>query len=236
MHLPAYIVSDDICRKVIILSNTTPVELAHDLRMPLQLIFSSARMLSMALDDPSLDGRAYARMLMASVREAQRMLDAAVERGATAAPRPRNVDLVACVRGLCASCRAYADERGVKLRFQSGAASLVTALDEDALSRVVLNLIANALRFTPVGGEIRVTLAALGDAAEVTVSDTGAGIPAERQPWVFLRGETDGGHGCGLPIARQLARRMGGDLTLRSAPGSGSAFTLRLPVRSAEAV
>ena len=79
-------------------------------------------------------------------------------------------------------------------------------------------------------------LAARGDAVELTVSDTGAGIPAEKQPWVFLRGETDGGHGYGLPIARELARRMGGELTLRSRPGLGSAFTLRLPLGDAKAV
>ena len=83
---------------------------------------------------------------------------------------------------------------------------------------------------------IRVTLTALGDAVELTVADTGAGIPPERQPYVFLRGESDGGHGYGLPIARDLARRMGGELTLRSRPGMGSAFTLRLPIRPAAAV
>ena len=211
-------------------------ELVHDLRMPLQLILSSARMLALAQDDPTLDGKAYADMLMASVREAQRMLDAAVERGAASLPRLRNADLVACVRSLCESCRAYADERGVALRFRTNAATLAMALDEDGLSRVLLNLISNALRFTPRGGKIDVTLDALGDAVEVTVSDTGAGVPSERQPWLFLRGETDGGHGFGLPISRRLAQSMGGDLTLRSAPGRGSAFTLRLPVRSAEAV
>lgn len=213
------------------------LELAHDLRMPLQLILSSARMLAMALDDPSLDGRAYADMLMASVRQTQSLLEAALDdRAAVDAPRLRNADLVAVARGLCRSCRAYADEHGVALRFQSNAASLMMGLDEDALSRVLLNLIANALRFTPAGGKIRVTLAARGDAVEITVADTGAGIPAERQPWAFLHGETDGGHGHGLPIARELARRMGGDLTLRSKSGAGSAFTLRLPVHGAEAV
>ena len=205
--------------------------------MPMQMILSSARMLAMALDDPSLDGRAYAQMLMASARQAMSLLEAALDEGsAVAAPRLGNADIVAVARGLCQSCRAYADERGVALRFQTNAASLVMALDEDALSRVLLNLIANALRFTPAGGEIRVKLAARGDAVYLTVTDTGAGISAERQPWAFLRGETDGGHGHGLAIARELARRMGGDLTLRSRPGAGSAFTLRLPVRAAEAV
>ena len=218
----------------------TDTEFAHDLRMPLQLIASSAQMLRLSLDDPTLDGRAYADMLMASVDQLQRLAEAALADCGRAprkdGPRLRPVDLAACVKRLCADCRPYADERGVALRFSGNAARLDIWMDEDMLSRILLNLISNALRFTPRGGEIRVTLTALGDAVELTVSDTGAGIPPERQPWVFLRGETDGGHGHGLPIARDLARRLGGDLTLRSQPGFGSVFTLRLPLRSAEAV
>ena len=83
---------------------------------------------------------------------------------------------------------------------------------------------------------MRVTWRALGDFAEICVSDDGAGIPPERLPYVFLRGETEGGHGYGLPIALRLARAMGGDLSAASQRGKGSAFTLRLPVRSARAV
>ena len=201
----------------------------------MQLIVSSAKLLRMALDDPALDGKAYADMLIASVNQAQRLLETALT-GATAAARVERVDAVACVRTLCASCCPCAEERGVALRCSSNVASLALPLDEDGLSRILLNLLSNALRFTPRGGAIRVSLVALGDAVELTVSDTGVGIPPDRQPWIFLPGETDGGHGHGLPIARRLARHMGGELTLRSAPGQGSAFTLRLPVRAAEAV
>ena len=77
---------------------------------------------------------------------------------------------------------------------------------------------------------MKVTWTAMGDCAEIAVTDTGTGIPPERLPFIFLRGETDGGHGYGLPIAQRLARAMGGELTLRSVPGKGATFTLRLPV------
>ena len=210
------------------------VELAHDLRMPLQLITASAQMLMLALKDPALDGQAYADILLASVRQAQRLLEAALnDRPGAVVPRLKNADIVAVVRGLCRSCRIPADEHGVALRYTGNVAALTMALDEDMLSRILLNLIANALRFTPPGGEIRVTLTARGDMVEIGVRDNGAGIPPERQPRVFLRGESDGGPGFGLPIALGLARALGGDLTLRSVPGKGSAFTLRLPVRAA---
>ena len=91
-----------------------------------------------------------------------------------------------------------------------------------------MNLIANALRFTPPGGTVLVRLRALGDAAEIDVIDDGPGIPPEKLDRVFLEGETTGGHGLGLPIAAALARRLGGALTAASTPGRGATFTLRL--------
>ena len=219
---------------------SSDVELAHDLRMPLQLICSSAQMIALSLEDGSADARAYVDMLLESAEQLRRMLDGAMDASDGVArmeqPRLVNGDLVACVRGLCLRCRPYARQRGVSLRCSGNVAALAMALDEDMLSRILLNLISNALRFTPEGGSVRVSWRAMGDFAEVSVADSGAGIPPERLPYVFLRGETDGGHGYGLPIARELARRLGGELSARSVPGRGSTFTLRLPVRSAMAV
>lgn len=216
------------------------VELAHDLRMPLQLIYSSAQMLKLSREDPTLDADAYTDILMQSVEHMRRMLEGALERCGRASrqerPRPVNADLAAFLRQLCLRCRPFADQAGVKLSCCGNVASLRMALDEEMLSRVLLNLISNALRFTPRGGEVRVEWRALGDFAEVCVSDDGAGIAPERLPYVFLRGESEGGHGHGLPIALRLARAMGGELTVRSQRGRGSAFTLRLPVREACAV
>ena len=216
----------------------TNVELAHDLRMPLQLIYSSAQMLRLSVRDRTVDAGAYLDMLMESVEQMRRMLDGAMADGMKSgrAERPRmvNADLVRCVRELCRRCRPYADQAGVRLYCRGNAASLVMAFDEDMLSRILLNLISNALRFTPAGGKVCVGWRAMGDFIEVRVSDSGAGIPPERLPYVFLRGETDGGHGYGLPISQRLARAMGGELTVRSSPGAGSAFTLRMPVKKAK--
>ena len=208
--------------------------------MLLQLIFSSAQMLKLSMDDPTLDANAYVDILMQSVEHMRRMLDGALERCGRASrperPRPVNADLATCIRQLCLRCRPFAEQAGVHLSCQGNVASLRMALDEDMLCRVLLNLISNALRFTPRGGHVRVQWRAMGDFAEVCVSDTGAGIAPERLPYLFLPGESDGGHGYGLPIAQRLARMMGGELNVRSVPGQGSAFTLRLPVRSAKAV
>ena len=218
----------------------TGVELAHDLRMPLQLIYASAQMLKQAREDPTLDAGVYADLLMQSVEHMSRMLDAALESCGRASrqeqPRLVDADLVVCVKQLCLRCRPCAEQRGVALGCRGNVAALNMALDEDMLSRVLLNLIFNALRFTPRGGRVWVQWRAFGDFVEVCVADSGAGIAPERMPYVFLAGESDGGHGYGLPIAQRLARAMGGELYARSVPGKGSAFTLRLPVRSAKAV
>lgn len=213
------------------------VDLAHDLRMPLQLIISSAQMLKLSREDPTLDADAYADILMQSAEHMRRMLDGALESCGRVSrqehTRPVNADLALCVRQLCLRCRPFAEQAGVRLNWRGNVASLRMALDEEMLSRVLLNLISNALRFTPRGGEVRVEWRAMGDFVEICVSDDGAGIAPERLPYVFLRGESEGGHGYGLPIALRLTRIMGGDLTVQSQRGRGSAFTLRLPVRAA---
>ena len=218
----------------------TSVELAHDLRMPLQLIASSAQMLKLSLTDDTVDAQAYIDLVMASVSQMGRLLDGALEscRRAERDPGPCLVDgdLAACLRRLCLRCRPYAEGRGVRLCCGGNVASLNMAMDEDMLSRILLNLISNALRHTHRGGRVSVSWRALGDFVEVCVSDTGEGIPYERQGYIFLQGESDGGHGYGLPIASRLARALGGELTVASVPGEGSAFTLRLPVRAARAV
>jgi signal transduction histidine kinase len=109
--------------------------------------------------------------------------------------------------------------------------------DEEKARQVLLNLLSNAIKFTPSGGEIRIDCATHGQWVDTTVSDSGAGIPADRleaifEPFVQVdRGLTSGqeGTGLGLAISRDLARHMGGDLLVASRLGAGSTFTLRLP-------
>jgi PAS domain S-box-containing protein len=111
-------------------------------------------------------------------------------------------------------------------------------VDEEKLRQIVLNLLSNAAKFT-ARGSIRLRAEAAGGAVAVAVADTGIGIPPEKHELIFEEfeqahaGASRGGSGLGLAIARRLARLMGGDIEVRSAPGSGSTFTLRLPLRYA---
>jgi signal transduction histidine kinase len=102
--------------------------------------------------------------------------------------------------------------------------------------QVLVNVSTNAIKFTDAGGRVTVTGRRLGSWAEVLVNDTGRGIAPEHieqifEPFVQVSGGTDtrAGVGLGLATSRNLARRMGGDILVESAPGVGSTFTLRLP-------
>ena len=112
--------------------------------------------------------------------------------------------------------------------------------DQDKLQQILINLLSNAVKFTPPGGQIALELLPEPDQrgmAVIRVSDTGMGIPADKlqaifEPFVQVGRSlsTPGeGTGLGLAISRDLARGMGGDLTVESEEGKGSAFTLTLP-------
>jgi PAS domain S-box-containing protein len=109
--------------------------------------------------------------------------------------------------------------------------------DEDGFHQILVNLLTNAVKFTEDGGRITVDCRLADHSVEITVADTGVGIAAEQLETVFepfaqlpqAREKRSSGVGLGLAISRDLARAMGGDLTVASEPGKGSVFTLTLP-------
>ena len=104
---------------------------------------------------------------------------------------------------------------------------------ERAVIQILVNLISNAIRYSPEGANVRLSFVRTAGAASVTVADEGHGIAAADEQRIFERFERahtkEGGTGLGLAISRRLARSMGGDVTLDSTPGTGARFTLTLP-------
>lgn len=211
-------------------------ELVHDLRMPLQLMVSCAQLLEMEVGENER-AKEYVRMLVGNAMEMQRMLTGAMEmlRPEAGAATPVRSDLVQRTWEVYTRCQLYAGRKGVKLTFHANCDRLELALDEEKYRRILLNLVSNALKFTPDGGRVRIVVRALGDFAEVDVSDNGCGIDADRLNTIFELHETDSGYGYGLYIARAYAHQLGGNLSVDSIPGRGSTFTLRIPVRSVQA-
>jgi len=125
-----------------------------------------------------------------------------------------------------------AEERDVRIELDQPE-PLRARGEERAVIQILVNLIVNAIRYSPEGGNVRLSFAKTSGTASVTVSDQGRGIAAGDEQRIFERFERahtkEGGTGLGLAISRRLARSMGGDVSLDSAPGEGARFTLTLP-------
>jgi len=135
--------------------------------------------------------------------------------------------------------RPQAEQQSLQLDEQAVGDDFVVMADEEALTKVITNLVGNAIKFTPSGGLIRVVVTDAADHVEVAVHDNGDGIPSATLPLIFepYRQAHQGrkGSGLGLAIVKELVEAHGGTVNVESAEGAGSCFTVRLP-RSAVAV
>ena len=127
--------------------------------------------------------------------------------------------------------------RSLRYRFVPASAELTAFADREKVQQIVLNLLSNAIKYTSDGGEIELSISETEEAAQIHVRDSGRGIPAARFEHIFapfVRIDTGyarptEGTGLGLAIGRDLARAMGGDITVASVLGEGSTFRLHLP-------
>jgi signal transduction histidine kinase len=130
-----------------------------------------------------------------------------------------------------------AGERQVRIDSPSSRADSVPAAgDFRRALQIVVNLLTNAIRYSPEGGQIWIRTDREGDLGALIIADQGKGISPDDQARIFEKFERidptePGGTGLGLYIARRLARAMGGDLAVDSAPGQGARFTFTLPLR-----
>lgn len=142
-------------------------------------------------------------------------------------------DLAALAGEVLASFRAQAAEAGIALELEADPGLPLVELDRERFRQVLNNLLANALRYTPSGGTVRIRCAAAPRGVAVSVEDTGPGIAPADLPHVFdrfYRSSESRGAGLGLAIARGLVRAHGGDISAESAPGRGTAIRLTLPL------
>jgi PAS domain S-box-containing protein len=216
--------------------------LSHELRAPLNAVRIWAGLLKSDLHDPQSLARAadtIDRSAVLQTRLIEELLDEArIVSGRLGLVRERVV-LAPVVDAALDSARPPALNKGVVLVRRVDGDGAVVLGDATRLQQVVWNLLANAIRFTPAGGRVEVTLRRKGDRAELTVADSGRGIAPELLPHVFDRfrqGESGttrshGGLGLGLSIARQLVELHGGTIEAASpGVGSGATFTVNLPL------
>jgi signal transduction histidine kinase len=146
------------------------------------------------------------------------------------------------VRGLTSAARQVADDKRLRLETFVDPALGGVLGDRDKLEKIVLNLVFNALKFTPAGGRVELRAEKLGDSFILTVSDTGMGISEKNLPHVFDRfWQADGsskrkyqGVGIGLALVKELVEIQGGQVSVQSQEGQGTTFKVSLPYRKAE--
>ena len=216
--------------------------MSHDLRTPLNAIGGYAQLMEMGVRGPvTEEQRTDLLKIIRSKDHLDRLVGDVLSFAKLGAGRielrfaPIEVD--ATIASVVEMITPQLVEKSLTLAPRSIAPDLVVTGDLDKTRQILVNLLANALKFTPPGGTISIGAEAKDDRVEISVSDTGIGVPAEQleqifEPFVQAKRavrSTDGGVGLGLAISRRLARAMNGDLTVRSVVGEGSTFTLSLP-------
>lgn len=145
----------------------------------------------------------------------------------------KELDLTALAAEAVVMLESAAEERKVSVKLE-GAEALRATGQEGAVIQILVNLVGNAIRHSPEGSTVNLAFARTAEMASVTVSDQGPGIAPADQQRIFERFErahtSEVGTGLGLAISRRLARSMGGDVTVDSAPGEGALFRLTLPI------
>jgi signal transduction histidine kinase len=209
------------------------------LRSPLNHIVAAAELLRAQGDGPlRREYAAYATDIASAGRHLLAMVDdlvdlQAIERpGFT--PQIDTIDLADIARRAAGLLSVRAADRTVRIDKPGEGDHLPARGEFRRVLQIMMNLLVNAIRYSPEGGMIWIRPEREGDIASITVADLGKGIAPEDQARIFDKFERvdpnePGGTGLGLYIARRLARAMGGDLAVDSAPGQGARFTLTLP-------
>jgi PAS domain S-box-containing protein len=216
--------------------------MSHELRTPLNAIGGYTELLHMGIRGRlNQDQEQFVERIQSSQRHLLGLINevlsfAKLETGAVRY-RVTDVDVRAVLDAAQSLVMPQALARGLQLTPMQSEAGLLALADAEKLRQIVVNLLSNAVKFTQSGGSISLSAERRADLVHIAVSDTGIGIEPDKQsvifdPFVQVHSELTrpyDGTGLGLAISRDLARAMGGDLTVVSTFGQGSTFTLTLP-------
>jgi signal transduction histidine kinase len=213
----------------------------HDLRTPLFSLRGYLEGLATGLADSPEKAARYIRVCREKADALERLVSDLFAYTRTEyleeVPRPEPIDLGELLRRTVEGLQPQAEAKGVRLAIAASPEPATVAGDPALLMRAVENVLDNAVRHTPTGGEIDMAWRQNGDDTTFTVTDSGPGIAPADLPHLFTplyRGEASrnrrtGGAGLGLAIARRVLRAHGGDLTAANAPNGGAIFTGVLP-------
>jgi heavy metal sensor kinase len=216
--------------------------MAHELRTPLAAMRGD---IELSLAHPALPLE-YRRVMTSQLEEIERLsrlisqLLTLAQADAGEIPLAHGpVDVAALSAAVVSALEPVAEEKGLSLVCECSGETIIAG-DQGWIQRLLLNLLDNAIKFTPAGGTVTVVVAPAGGSARLTVRDTGIGIPADALPHVFerfyrgdpARSSRVKGVGLGLSLVKWIADRHGASIDVDSQIGQGSTFTVTLPMRS----
>jgi signal transduction histidine kinase len=219
---------------------------SHELKTPINVILGYAQLLREEIYGPLTDKqRQVAEVLEKQTKTLSRLvkqlLDVTRFEAGGGKLEVRPVELAGLLHHLEESFQVLADQRGIRFHVsaQDGQPETVH-WDADRINEVLGNLLSNAFKFTPEGGEVELTVLPTDHSVQMDVRDTGAGIPPEQLPRIFekfyqadnQRAAAHAGTGLGLAIAREIVEAHNGTIAVDSTPGVGTTFTIVLPQRA----
>lgn len=214
-------------------------ELSPVLRKPIARIIANAETIRARLAGPLADEYSqYAADIASAGQHLLSLLDdladLEVVEADTFTTAPDRVDLLDIARRATGILGVRARERAITLEIEGGQTPVLAIGEFRRVLQVLLNLVGNAIRYSPEGSTVTITLSKDGGRSLIHVADEGAGLTEEQRALVFRKFERlgrsgDGGSGLGLYISRKLALAMNGDLTVDNREGGGARFTLAIP-------
>ncbi len=222
--------------------------LSHELRTPLTIILGILQLLEKSNDKiaPVEDERF--QMLKHNgyrlLRLVNNLLDITKIDSGYFEMTKKKYNIVTVVEDITASVIDYVDNKDLNIVFDTEVEEKIVSCHVDSIDRIILNLIANAVKFTPNGGSIFVNIYDEAEKVKIIIKDTGIGIKEEDLPYIFERfrqvdksfTRNHEGSGIGLSIVKALVELQGGTIEVRSEYGKGSEFIIRLPVEEVSVV
>lgn len=220
--------------------------MSHELKTPLNVISSTVQLLKSLDDSKKLgdDRIQYYFTIMNQnslrlLRLINNIIDSTKINGGYLNLNLANDNIVYVVEELVQSVADFVQSKGINIIFDTEVEEKIIAFDEEKIERIILNLLSNAVKFTDAKGSIFVNIYDRGDFLEISVKDTGIGIPEDKLNFIFKRfAQVDKsitrkkeGSGIGLALVKSLVEIQGGTIRVKSELGKGSEFTITLPVK-----
>ena len=217
---------------------------SHELRTPLTTVKSYAETL---MDNPIDDKELQNRFLSVIIKEADRMTRivkdlltlSRLDEKQNVQKEPEDIDLQVLLEGVTEKMYIMAKKKNQEIKYKAINNIPVFKSDRDKLEQVIINIVSNAIKYTPEEGKIDIVSGMLYDDAFIKVIDNGIGIPKENLSRIFerfyrvdkARSRDTGGTGLGLAIAKQIITNLGGNITINSELGKGTEVVITIPVK-----